>query len=60
MVAQEIDLEEKRVCVLTLNVQEPFFELHVLVAPTVWDAIVATLVASSLMATMDKHEEPVL
>jgi hypothetical protein len=35
IVAQKIDLEEKRVCVLTPIIQEPFFELAVLVAPTV-------------------------
>jgi hypothetical protein len=35
LVAQKIDLEEKRVCVPTPMIQEPFFKLSVLVAPTV-------------------------
>ena len=35
MVARQIDLEEKRVCVPTPMIQDPFFELPVLVAPTV-------------------------
>jgi hypothetical protein len=34
MVAREIILEEKRVCVPTPMIQEPLFELPVLVAPT--------------------------
>jgi hypothetical protein len=34
VVAQEIDLEEKRVCVPTLMIQEPFFSLPAIVAPT--------------------------
>jgi hypothetical protein len=35
MVAREIDLEEKRVCVPTPMIQELFFELPIPVAPTV-------------------------
>jgi hypothetical protein len=42
MVAREIVLEEKRVCVLTPMIQEPFFELPILVAPTVRDTVVQT------------------
>jgi hypothetical protein len=34
MLAREIDLEEKRRCVPTLMIHEPFFKLPVLVAPT--------------------------
>jgi hypothetical protein len=40
MVAREIVLEEKRVCVPTPMIQEPFFELPILVAPTVRNTIV--------------------
>jgi hypothetical protein len=60
MVAQEIVLEEKQVCVPTPMIQEPFFELYVLVAPTVPDTVVPTPVVSSPMATMNNDEEPVL
>jgi hypothetical protein len=58
MVAREIDLE-KQVCVPTLIIQEPFFKLPVLVAPTVRDTIVPTPVISSLVATMNNNEEPI-
>jgi hypothetical protein len=40
-------------------VEEPFFTLHVAVEPTVQDTIVPTPVASSPVATINKHEEPV-
>ena len=35
MVARKIDLEEKRVCAPFLMIQEPFFTLHVVPAPTI-------------------------
>jgi hypothetical protein len=57
MVAREIYLEEKRVCVPTLMIQEPFFELHV--TPIVRDTAVPTSVVSSSVATMNDDEEPV-
>jgi hypothetical protein len=60
MVAQEIILEEKRVCVPTLMIQEPFFELPILVAPTVPGTIVPTPVVSSPVVTVNNGEEPVL
>jgi hypothetical protein len=41
-------------------IQEPFFELPVLVAPTVLDTIVPTPVVSSLVVTVNNDEEPVL
>ena len=47
MVVREINLEEKRVHVPTLMVQEPFFTLPVVVAPTVQDTVVTTPVVSS-------------
>ena len=40
MVAREIDLEEKRVCVPTPMIQEPFFSLPVAAAPTIPDIVV--------------------
>jgi hypothetical protein len=59
MVAHKIDLEEKQVCVPTTMIQEPFFELPVLVAPTVWDTAVPTHVVHSPMAQINDDEEPV-
>ena len=40
MVAREIDLEEKRVCVPTPMIKEPFFSLPVADAPTIPDVVV--------------------
>ena len=40
MVAREIDLEEKRVCVPTPMIEEPFFSLPVAAAPTIPDIVV--------------------
>ena len=42
MVVREINLEEKRVHVPTPMVQEPFFTLPVVAAPTVQDTVVTT------------------
>jgi hypothetical protein len=60
MVAREISLQEKRVHVPTLMVEEPFFTLSVVVAPTVQDTIVPTPMTSSLVVIINEHEEPVL
>ena len=60
MVVREINLEEKRVHVPTLMVQEPFFTLPVVAVPTVLDIVVTTPVVSSPMATMNERKEPVL
>ena len=60
MVAREINLEEKRVHVPTPMVQEPFFMLLVVVAPTVQDIVVTAHVVSSPVATMNEHEDQVL
>jgi hypothetical protein len=60
MVARKIVFEEKRVCVPTPMIQEPFFELPVLVAPTVLDTIVPIPVVSSPVVTVNNDEEPVL
>jgi hypothetical protein len=59
-VAREINLEEKRVHAPTPMVQEPFFTLPVVAAPTVQDIMVTTHVVSSPVATMNEHEELVL
>ena len=40
MVAREIDLEEKQVCVPTPMIEEPFFSLPVVAAPTIPDIVV--------------------
>ena len=47
MVVQEINLEEKRVHVPTLMVQEPFFTLPIVAVPTVQDTVVTAPVVSS-------------
>ena len=60
MVAREIDLEEKRVCVPTPMIQEPFFSLPIAAAPTIPDIVVPTpIVSCPAMATND-NMEPVL
>jgi hypothetical protein len=56
MVARKIDLEEKRVCVPTPMIQEPLFELPILIAPTVRDTVVPTPVVSSPMVTVNDDE----
>ena len=40
MVAREIDLQEKRVCVPTPMIEEPFFSLPISAAPTIPDIVV--------------------
>jgi hypothetical protein len=50
MVVQEINLEEKQIHVPTSKVQEPFFTLPVVAAPTVQDTIVTTPIVSSPVA----------
>jgi len=60
MVAREINFVEKRVYVPTLMVQEPFFSLPIAAVPIVYDTVVTAPVVSSLMATINKHEEPIL
>jgi hypothetical protein len=50
MVVQEINLEEKQIYVPTSKVQEPFFTLPVVAAPTVQDTIVTTPIVSSPVA----------
>jgi hypothetical protein len=70
-VPREIRLEEKRVCVSTLMVAEPFFSVPATVTPMVQDNMVAELVVDSLvlvaatpivgssMTEVDEEEEPV-
>jgi hypothetical protein len=60
VVARKIDLEEKRVCVPTPMIQEPFFSLPVAAAPTTQDIVVLAPVVISPVATINDDEEPVL
>ena len=61
MVAQEIDLEEKRVCVPTPMIEEPFFSLPVAAAaPTIPDIVMPTPVVSSPAVETNVDREPVL
>jgi hypothetical protein len=58
--AQKINLEEKRVYAPNPMIQEPFFELPAVAAPTMQDTVVPAPVVISLVATMNNDEEPVL
>ena len=60
MVARKIDLEEKRVFVPALMIQEPFFVLPVSAAPTVQNTIVPAPIVSSPVVATNQNEEPVL
>ena len=61
MVAREIDLEEKRVCVPTPMIEEPFFSLPIAAAaPTIPDIVMPTPVVSSPAVETNDNREPVL
>ena len=60
MVAWEIDLEEKWVCVPTPMIEEPFFSLPVAAAPTIPDIVMPTPVVSSPAVETNDNREPVL
>ena len=74
MVAREIDLEEKRVCVPTPMIEEPFFSLPIVAAPTIPDIVMPapaaaptipdivmpTPVVSSPAVETNDNREPVL
>ena len=60
MVAQEINLEMKRVYALTPMIYEPFFSLPVVAAPTVQDTMVPAPVVIPPVAIMNDDEEPIL
>jgi hypothetical protein len=60
VVAQKINLEEKRVCAPNSMIQEPFFELPAIAAPTMQDTVVPTPVVIPPVATMNDDEEHVL
>jgi hypothetical protein len=60
MVAREISLAEKRLHLPTPMTQKPIFSILVAAAPTVQDTMVTTPIVSSLVATMNKNEEPVV
>ena len=60
MVAQEIDLEEKRVYAPTPMIHEPFFSLPAVAALIVQDTVVPAPVVILPVATMNDDEESVL
>ena len=60
MVAQEIDLKEKRVYAPTSMIHEPFFSLPAVAAPIVQDTVVPAPVVIPPMAIMNNDEEPIL
>jgi hypothetical protein len=59
-VVQKIDLEEKRVCAPNPMIQEPYFSLPVVPAPTTPEVVVQAPIATLLVATMSEDLEPVL
>ena len=60
MVAREIDFEEKRVYAPTPMIQEPFFSLPSVAAPTMQENVVPTPVVIPPVATMNENEEHIL
>jgi hypothetical protein len=60
VVAREIDLEEKRVCVPTPMIQEPFFSLPAVAASKMKNIVVPTPVVIPPVVTMNEDEKPVL
>jgi hypothetical protein len=60
VLAQEIDLEEKWVCVPTPMIQEPFFSLPAIVVPKMQDIVVLAHVVIPPVATMNEDEESIL
>ena len=59
MVARKIDLEEKRVHAPNPMIQEPFFSLPVVPAPTIPEVAVQAPVVAPTMTTMGEDPEPV-
>ena len=59
MVARKIDLEEKRVFVLTPMTQEPYFCLPVAVAPALQRSAVPTPVVSSPNVAANENEDSI-
>jgi hypothetical protein len=57
VVAQKIDLEEKRVCAPNPMIQEPFFELPAVATPTMQDTVVPAPIVIPPVATMNDDEE---
>jgi hypothetical protein len=60
VVAQKIDLKEKRVHMSNLMIQELFFELPVVAKPTMQDTVVPTPTVIPPVATMNDDKEPIL
>jgi hypothetical protein len=59
MVARKIDLEEKRVHAPNLMIQEPFFSLPVVPAPTIPEVAVQAPVVTPPVTTRCEDSEPV-
>ena len=59
MVARKIDLEEKRVCAPFPMIQEPFFALPVVAAPTIPEIVVQAPVVTPPVTTVGEDPEPV-
>jgi hypothetical protein len=59
-VVWKIDLEEKRVCAPNPMIQEPYFSLPVVPAPTAPEVVVQAPVATPPVVTMSEDLEPVL
>ena len=59
MVARKIELVEKQVFVPTPMTQEPYFSLHVVVAPIEQETAVPTPVVSSPDMAANENEDPV-
>jgi hypothetical protein len=58
MVAQKIDLKEKRVHALNPMIQEPFFSLPVVPTPAILEVVVQVPVATPPMTTRCEDSEP--
>jgi hypothetical protein len=59
MVAQKIDLEEKRVYAPNPMIQEPFFSLPVVPAPTIPEVAVQAPVVTPPMTKRCEDSEPI-
>jgi hypothetical protein len=60
VLAQKINLEEKRVYAPNSMIQEPFFELPAVAAPTMQDTVVPAPIVIPPVATMNDDQEPIL
>jgi hypothetical protein len=58
-VVRKVDLEEKRVCAPNPMIQEPYFSLRVVPAPTAPEVVVQAPVVTPPVATISEDLEPV-